>query len=210
MLGHNQKQKTTLTRKRKVMIVKTGFFQDSSQVIVKVIAVLTRRPVLNKRQSMPKITIRENKKKGKQQKRKSDKQKKKLRDLLGLPHRMLFKPQLQQLQPMPLQLVHLIQHRPMHRQQMQPKTRQLILQLDAGHQEGYIFTMLEMLPEGGHQELSEMRHYQRDGGLLVQKFPFQRLCHEITDRIVYDARGSNRQIPIRFQTSAIMVLQEAE
>jgi hypothetical protein len=162
---------------------------------------------------MPKTTRRENKKKRKkrkQLKRKSDKQKKNLRDLLGLPHRMLFKPQLQQLQPMPLQLVHLIQHRPMHRQQMQPKTRQLILQLDAGHQEGYIFTMLEMLPEGGHQELSEMRHYQRDGGLLVQKFPFQRLCHEITDRIVYDARGSNRQIPIRFQTSAIMVLQEAE
>jgi histone H3/H4 len=28
------------------------------------------------------------------------------------------------------------------------------------------------------------------------------------DRIVYDARGSNRQIYTRFQTSAIMVLQE--
>jgi histone H3 len=29
------------------------------------------------------------------------------------------------------------------------------------------------------------------------------------DRIVYDARDSNRQIPTRFQTNAIMVSQEA-
>jgi histone H3/H4 len=29
------------------------------------------------------------------------------------------------------------------------------------------------------------------------------------DRIVYDARDSNRQIPTRFQTSAIMALKEA-
>jgi histone H3/H4 len=29
------------------------------------------------------------------------------------------------------------------------------------------------------------------------------------DEIVYDARDSNRQIPTRFQTSAIMALQEA-
>jgi histone H3 len=57
--------------------------------------------------------------------------------------------------------------------------------------------------------LSEIRHYQLDGGLLVQKLPFERLCREIMDRIVYDARDSNRQIPTRFQTSAIMVMQEA-
>jgi histone H3/H4 len=29
------------------------------------------------------------------------------------------------------------------------------------------------------------------------------------DRIVYDARQSNRQIPARFQTSAIIALQES-
>jgi hypothetical protein len=29
------------------------------------------------------------------------------------------------------------------------------------------------------------------------------------DEIVFDARDSNRQIPTRFQTSALMVLQEA-
>jgi histone H3 len=61
----------------------------------------------------------------------------------------------------------------------------------------------------GAGALAEIRHYQRAGGLLLQKLPFQGLCCEITDRIVYDARDSNRQIPTRFQTSSIMVLQEA-
>jgi histone H3 len=62
-------------------------------------------------------------------------------------------------------------------------------------------------PETG--ALSEIRHYQHAGGLLVQKLPFQWLCHEIMDTIVYNARDSNRQIPTRFQTSTIMALQEA-
>jgi histone H3 len=57
--------------------------------------------------------------------------------------------------------------------------------------------------------LAEIQHYKRAGGLLVQKFPFKRLCREIMDMIVYDARDSNRQIPTKFQTSAIMALQEA-
>jgi histone H3 len=61
----------------------------------------------------------------------------------------------------------------------------------------------------GTGALSEIRHYQRAGGLLVQKFPFQLLCHEIMDTIVYDARSTNIQINIMLQTSAIMVLQEA-
>jgi histone H3/H4 len=56
--------------------------------------------------------------------------------------------------------------------------------------------------------LAEIRHDQHAGGLLLQKLPFQRLCREIMDMIVYDARDSNRQIPTRFQTSAIMALQE--
>jgi histone H3/H4 len=45
--------------------------------------------------------------------------------------------------------------------------------------------------------------------LLIQKLPFQWLCREIMDNIVYEARVTNRQIPTRFQTSAIMALQEA-
>jgi histone H3 len=61
----------------------------------------------------------------------------------------------------------------------------------------------------GTGALSEIRHYQRSGGILVQKLPFQWLCHQIMDTIVYDAMESNIQIPTRFQTSAIMVLQEA-
>jgi hypothetical protein len=115
MLGHHPKHKTMMTSKKKVTTVKNRFVQDRIRVIVKVIAVPTTRPLLNQRQSMPKTTRRENKqkrKKRKQLKIKSDKQKKKLRDLLGLPKRMLFKPQLQKLQPIPPQLVHLIQHRP--------------------------------------------------------------------------------------------------
>jgi histone H3/H4 len=61
----------------------------------------------------------------------------------------------------------------------------------------------------GAGTLAEIRHYQCAGGILLQKLPFQRLYREIMDRIVYDARDSNRQIPTRFQTRAIMALQEA-
>jgi hypothetical protein len=57
--------------------------------------------------------------------------------------------------------------------------------------------------------LAETRHYQHDGGLLIQKLQFQRVCGKIMDEIVYDARDSNRQIPTIFQTSAILALQEA-
>jgi histone H3/H4 len=57
--------------------------------------------------------------------------------------------------------------------------------------------------------LVEIRHYQFDGGRLIQNLPFQRVCREIMDEIVYEARDSNRQIPTRFQTSAIMAVQEA-
>jgi histone H3-like centromeric protein A len=57
--------------------------------------------------------------------------------------------------------------------------------------------------------LSEIRHYQRAGGQLVQKLPFQRLCREITEEIISGAKYSKIEIPTRFQTSAIMALQEA-
>jgi hypothetical protein len=60
----------------------------------------------------------------------------------------------------------------------------------------------------GTGALSEIRHYEHDGGLLVQTLPFQRLCREIMDKIVYyDARKIKRETPTRFQTSAIMALQ---
>jgi histone H3/H4 len=57
--------------------------------------------------------------------------------------------------------------------------------------------------------LAEIQHYQQAGDLLIQKLPFQRFCRKIMDKIVYEARDSNIQIPTRFQTSAIMALQEA-
>jgi hypothetical protein len=37
----------------------------------------------------------------------------------------------------------------------------------------------------GTGALAEIRHYQRAGGLLIQKLPFQRVCREIMDEIVY-------------------------
>jgi hypothetical protein len=61
----------------------------------------------------------------------------------------------------------------------------------------------------GTGALYKIRHYQRDGGLIGQKIPFQWLCRENLDTIVFDDRDSNIQIPRRFQTSASMVLQEA-
>jgi histone H3 len=61
----------------------------------------------------------------------------------------------------------------------------------------------------GTVALAEIRHYQQAGGLLIQKLPFQRLCREIMDKIFYETRDTNRQIPTIFQTSAIMALQEA-
>jgi hypothetical protein len=45
----------------------------------------------------------------------------------------------------------------------------------------------------GTVALAQIRHYQKAGGLLIQKLPFQRLCREIMDKIVYEARDTNRQ-----------------
>jgi hypothetical protein len=162
MIGHHQKQKTMMTKMRKVMIVITRLVQDRNQVIVKLIAVPTRRPLLNPRQSTRETTRRENKKKRKkrkQLKRKSEKLKKNLLDFLCLPQRMLFEQQLKKLQPIPLQLVDLILHQPMHRQQMQPP--------NGGHPIGYKFTMRGRVPKGGHQELEPWQKYDTSSVLVA-------------------------------------------
>jgi hypothetical protein len=65
MIGYQTKHKTMMMRKKKVMILKNRLVQDRSRVIVKVIAVPTRRPLLNQKQSMPETKRRENKKKEK-------------------------------------------------------------------------------------------------------------------------------------------------
>jgi hypothetical protein len=112
MLGHHQKQKIMMTRKTKVMIVITRLVQDRHQVIVKVIAVPMRRPLINPRQSTRETTRRENKKKEKReatQKKKWEAKEKSAR-LALLAATNAVKWQMQQLQPMPLQMVDLILH----------------------------------------------------------------------------------------------------
>jgi histone H3/H4 len=52
----------------------------------------------------------------------------------------------------------------------------------------------------GTEALREIRAYQRDSGLLIQKLPFQRLVREI---------AQNFKTELRFQSAAIMALQEA-
>ena len=52
----------------------------------------------------------------------------------------------------------------------------------------------------GTVALREIRHYQKTTELLIRKLPFQRLVREITQDIKTD---------LRFQSSAIMALQEA-
>jgi histone H3 len=52
----------------------------------------------------------------------------------------------------------------------------------------------------GIMALRQIRHYQRSTNLLIQKAPFQRLVRELAQ----SHRGD-----LRFQSSAIMALQEA-
>ena len=52
----------------------------------------------------------------------------------------------------------------------------------------------------GTVALREIRRYQKSTNLLIQKLPFQRLVREIAQELKSD---------LRFQTSAVMALQEA-
>ena len=52
----------------------------------------------------------------------------------------------------------------------------------------------------GTKALQEIRRYQKSTDLLISKLPFQRLVKEI---------GQNYKQDLRFQSSAIMFLQEA-
>ena len=53
---------------------------------------------------------------------------------------------------------------------------------------------------GGSAALKEIRRYQKSSELLIRKFPFQRLVREIAQQLRTD---------LRFQSSAIMALQES-
>ncbi|EGT34536.1 hypothetical protein CAEBREN_26317 [Caenorhabditis brenneri] len=52
----------------------------------------------------------------------------------------------------------------------------------------------------GTVALRDIRRYQRSTELLIRKLPFQRLVREISQELMID---------LRFQTSAVMALQEA-
>ena len=53
---------------------------------------------------------------------------------------------------------------------------------------------------GGSEALKEIRRYQKSSELLIRKFPFQRLVREIAQQL---------RPYLRFQSSAIMALQES-
>jgi histone H3/H4 len=61
-----------------------------------------------------------------------------------------------------------------------------------------------MLTSMQARALFEIRHYQRAIGLLLPKTIFQRLVRELTQ----DIRGEKAE-PFRFQSTAILALQEA-
>jgi histone H3 len=68
---------------------------------------------------------------------------------------------------------------------------------------------LAKMREAGVGALSEIRHYQQAGGLLMCKLPFQCLCREVMDELIKSEKG-RRNAPIQFQSSAIMALQESK
>lgn len=57
----------------------------------------------------------------------------------------------------------------------------------------------------GTVALREIRKYQRSTELLIRKLPFQRLVREICE----DVKRSTNDEPVRFQSSALIALQEA-
>ena len=59
----------------------------------------------------------------------------------------------------------------------------------------------------GTVALKEIRRYQKSTELLIRKLPFQRLVHEIANDI--DVCPAHLHGKIRFQSAAVMALQEA-
>ena len=59
----------------------------------------------------------------------------------------------------------------------------------------------------GTVALKEIRRYQKSTELLIRKLPFQRLVHEIANDI--DVCPAHLRGKIRFQSAAVMALQEA-
>ena len=63
----------------------------------------------------------------------------------------------------------------------------------------------------GTVALREIRRYQRTTDLLIRKLPFQRLVREVAEDVVKEMRNPREEniTGVRFQSTAIMALQEA-
>ena len=71
---------------------------------------------------------------------------------------------------------------------------------DAPHQKGFRLIKKPRRYRPGTVALKEIRRYQKSTELLIRKLPFQRLVREIAQDCMAD---------LRFQSSAILALQEA-
>ncbi|KAF9578074.1 hypothetical protein BGW38_006335, partial [Lunasporangiospora selenospora] len=61
----------------------------------------------------------------------------------------------------------------------------------------------------GTVALREIRQYQRSTQLLIQKLPFTRVVREIANEYVSSVTGRGSDVGLRWQSSALMALQEA-
>lgn len=62
----------------------------------------------------------------------------------------------------------------------------------------------------GTVALREIRKYQKSTDLLIQKLPFARVVREVADDFITSAyAGTHGQVGLRWQSSAILALQEA-
>jgi histone H3 len=203
MHGHQQNLQKMMMKIGKVIIVKMPFFQDQSRAIVKVTvevkAVPKRRTMLSPRQSTREINGRENKKKS--QKGSSKIEEKQAKENASAEALLAAG------NTVPLTTAATTTGTTIPGEPTPTNTtakRRLPNRLRVYHGRKGV----KRRPKGT-VALAEIRHYQQAGGLLIQKLPFQRLCREIMDKTVCEARDTNRQIPTRFQKIAIMALQEA-
>jgi histone H3/H4 len=193
------------------MIVITRLVQDRNQVIAKLIAVPRRRPLLSQRQSTRDHMKREQEKKEAAKNKKREAKEKAARlDWLAASNAVQTTTAAAATNaatsrvPNPASI-----NSQAANATKDPAANNLARRRSPGRLHIYHARKATRRTPSGAGALAEIRHYQHAGGLIIQKLPFQRLCREIMDRTVYDARDSNRQIPKRFQTSAIMALQEA-
>ncbi len=95
------------------------------------------------------------------------------------------------------------QTKPIQLQQHPAAQKSLLKRMDVGHRVGLPKKRARFRP--GTVALREIRRYQRTTELLIRKCPFARLVREI----IQDIQLGNPNAVVRFQSSALMALQEA-